>query len=45
MTEPTSSSEPNQPDAATRIAELEGQIALLKDTVRVLLEGTDIVGR
>ena len=33
MTEPTTSSEPNQPDAASRIAELEGQIALLKDTV------------
>ena len=33
MTDPTPSSEPNQPDAATRIAELEGQVALLKDTV------------
>jgi molecular chaperone GrpE len=33
MTEPVSSSEPNQPDVATRIAELEGQVALLKDTV------------
>jgi len=33
MTEPIPSSEPNQPDAATRIAELEGQVALLKDTV------------
>ena len=33
MTEPTASSEPTQPDAATRIAELEGQVALLKDTV------------
>ena len=33
MTEPTSSPESTQPDAATRIAELEGQVALLKDTV------------
>ena len=33
MTEPSPSSEPTQPDAATRIAELEGQVALLKDTV------------
>ncbi len=33
MTEPVSSSEPNQPDVATRLAELEGQVALLKDTV------------
>lgn len=33
MTDPTPSPEPSQPDAATRIAELEGQIALLKDTV------------
>jgi molecular chaperone GrpE len=33
MTEPTSASDPTQPDAATRIAELEGQVALLKDTV------------
>jgi len=33
MTEPSPSSEPAQPDAATRIAELEGQVALLKDTV------------
>ena len=33
MTEPIPSSEPIQPDAATRIAELEGQVALLKDTV------------
>jgi molecular chaperone GrpE len=33
MTEPTSSSEPTQPDAAARLAELEGEIARLKDTV------------
>jgi molecular chaperone GrpE len=33
MTDPLPSSEPTQPDAATRIAELEGQVALLKDTV------------
>ena len=33
MTDPIPSSEPTQPDAATRIAELEGQVALLKDTV------------
>ena len=33
MTEPTSASEPTPPDAATRLAELEGQVALLKDTV------------
>lgn len=33
MTEPTPSSEPTQPDAATRLAELEGEIARLKDTV------------
>jgi molecular chaperone GrpE len=33
MTEPIPASEPIQPDAATRIAELEGQVALLKDTV------------
>jgi len=33
MTEPTSSSEPAQPDPATRLAELEGEVARLKDTV------------
>jgi molecular chaperone GrpE len=33
MSDPTPSPEPTQPDAATRIAELEGQVALLKDTV------------
>jgi len=33
MTDPIPSSEPVQPDAPTRIAELEGQVALLKDTV------------
>ena len=33
MTEPTSASDPTPPDAANRIAELEGQVALLKDTV------------
>jgi molecular chaperone GrpE len=33
MTEPVPSSEPTQPDAATRLAELEGEIARLKDTV------------
>ena len=33
MTDPTPSPEPTQPDDATRIAELEGQVALLKDAV------------
>ena len=33
MTDPIPSPEPTQPDAATRIAELEGQVALLRDTV------------
>jgi len=33
MTEPAPSPESSQPDAATRIAELEGQVAMLKDTV------------
>ena len=33
MTEPAPSPESAQPDAATRIAELEGQVAMLKDTV------------
>jgi len=33
MTDPIPSPEPTQPDAATRIAELEGQAAQLKDAV------------
>jgi molecular chaperone GrpE len=33
MTEPHSSQDPSSPDLITRIAELEGQIAQLKDTV------------
>ena len=33
MTDPFPSPDPTQPDTATRTAELEGQVALLKDTV------------